>query len=130
MVTPYRHMNTFLGDPVRAILTAEQNSVIKEDRLSELAAETGAYLVDKLNALAERHPEYIKDVRGKGTYLAFDCETVEMRNNLVAKLKGQGVNQGGCGVKTMRLRPTLYFEKKHADIYVDALDRAIQDAKN
>ena len=46
MVTPYRHINTFLGDPVRAILTAEQNTVIKEDRLTELAAETGAYLVE------------------------------------------------------------------------------------
>ena len=59
MVTPYRHINTFLGDPVRAILTAEQNTVIKEDRLTELAAETGAYLVEQLHALAERHPEYI-----------------------------------------------------------------------
>ena len=125
MVTPYRHMNTFLGDPVRAILTASQNDVIREDNLSELAVETGAYLVDKLNALSAKHPQFIKDIRGKGTYLAFDCETVELRNDLVSKLKAQGVNQGGCGTKTMRLRPTLYFEKKHADIYVDALEKAI-----
>ena len=52
MVTPYRHINTFLGDPVRAILTAEQNTVIKEDKLIDLAAETGAYLVEKLQVLA------------------------------------------------------------------------------
>ena len=44
-------MNTFLGDPVRAILTASQNDVIREDNLSELAVGTGAYLVDKLTAL-------------------------------------------------------------------------------
>jgi len=25
----------------------------------------------------------------------------------------------------MRFRPTLYFEKKHADIYVNALEKAI-----
>ena len=87
MVTPYRHMNTFLGDPVRAILTASQNEVIREDNLSELAVETGSYLVDKLNALAVKHPQFIKDIRGKGTYLAFDCETVELRNDLVSKLK-------------------------------------------
>ena len=130
MVTPYRHINTFLGDPVRAILTAEQNTVIKEDRLSELAAETGAYLVEKLQVLAERHPEYIQNIRGKGTFLAFDCETVEKRDGILSKLKGQGVNQGGCGVKTLRLRPTLYFEKKHADIYIGALDRAIMEASN
>ena len=30
----------------------------------------------------------------------------------------------------MRLRPTLYFEKKHADIYISALDRACYDVKH
>ena len=54
--------------------------------------ETGAYLVDKLTALSAKHPQFIKDIRGKGTYLAFDCESVELRNDLVSKLKAQGVN--------------------------------------
>lgn len=124
MVTPYRHMNTFLGDPVRAILTASQNTVIKEDKLTENCRDTGAYLSEKLNSMASKHPSLISNVRGKGTYLAFDCETVELRNNLVASLRQHGVNSGGCGAKTMRLRPTLYFEKKHADIYLEALDKA------
>ena len=59
MVTPYRHGNTYMGDPVRQILTAEQNTVIKEDKLSELAADTGAYLREKLWALSKVYPEYI-----------------------------------------------------------------------
>ena len=50
--TPFRHHGTFFGDPVRAILTASQNDVIAEDKLADLARETGAYLVDKLDALA------------------------------------------------------------------------------
>ena len=29
----------------------------------------------------------------------------------------------------MRLRPTLYFEKKHADIYLEALDKACAEVK-
>ena len=29
----------------------------------------------------------------------------------------------------MRLRPTLYFEKKHADIYINALDHACEEVK-
>ena len=80
-------MNTFLGDPVRAILTAYQNDYIKEDNLSELAVETGSYLTGKLNDLALKHPQFIRNLRGKGTYLAFDVETVELRNELISKLK-------------------------------------------
>ena len=87
MVTPYRHMNTFLGDPVRAILTAKQNTVIKEDKLAENCRDTGAYLKEKLEALSAKHPHFIHNVRGMGTYLAFDCETPEMRNNLVNTLR-------------------------------------------
>mmetsp|Transcript_36221 Transcript_36221/g.47574 ORF Transcript_36221/g.47574 Transcript_36221/m.47574 type:complete len:311 (+) Transcript_36221:604-1536(+) len=125
MTMPYRHFNTYTGDPVRAILCAEQNKVIKEDKLSELATETGAFVAERLTALSKKYPETIQNVRGKGTYLAFDCETPEMRNELISKLKKQGINQGGCGSRTMRLRPTLYFEKKHAELYLDALERAI-----
>ena len=87
MVTPYRHMNTFLGDPVRAILTASQNSVIKEDKLAENCRDTGVYLTGKLNDMAAKHPKFISDVRGMGTYIAFDCESADLRNSLVGTLR-------------------------------------------
>ena len=97
MVTPYRHANTFMGDPIRTALTACQNDFIKEDNLAENAVKTGAYLEEKLTALSAKHPQFIADIRGKGTFLAYDCETVELRNQLLGKLKAQGVHQGGCG---------------------------------
>jgi len=56
MTTPYRHMNTFMGDPVRAICTAHQNDYIKQDNLAALAVETGDYLKEKLSELATKHP--------------------------------------------------------------------------
>ena len=49
--TGVRHMNTFMGDPIRTVLAAAQNKVIKDDKLADLAAETGAYLVNKLEPL-------------------------------------------------------------------------------
>ena len=44
MVTPYRHFNTFLGDPPRAVLTATMNQVIQEDGLVDQAARVGKHL--------------------------------------------------------------------------------------
>lgn len=75
MVTPYRHHNTFFGDPTRAILTAHLNKLIKEDDLQGLAIETGDYLKSKLEDLSTKYPKFVSNVRGKGTYLAFDCDT-------------------------------------------------------
>jgi len=87
MTIAYRHMNTFMGDPIRTVLSAAQNTLIKEDKLTELAAETGTYLVNKLEPLAAKHPEYVSNIRGKGTYLAFDVETPELRTALIDSLK-------------------------------------------
>lgn len=53
MYTPYRHFNTFFGDPVRALLTAKLNEVVKEDNLIDLANETGAHLKAGLESLSK-----------------------------------------------------------------------------
>ena len=123
----YRHFNTFFGDPIRAQLSAAQNKVIKRDGLVDLPNVTGDYLKARIQELESKHPKFIHKTRGMATFLAFSCETAPHRDALMNKLKSFGVNQGGCGDRSVRFRPTLYFEKKHADIYVDALDKACTD---
>ena len=83
MITPFRHFNTWMGDPVRSHLTAEQNAVIKEDNLCEQAKISGDYLFNKMTDLKKKHPKFIQSPRALGTIQAFDCEDVDMRNNLV-----------------------------------------------
>jgi len=83
MATPFRHFNTFFGDPVRAILSAEVNKCVEEDNLAELAIETGAYMKTHLDDLAVKYPKYIQNVRGKAMYMAFDSETAEDRDKLM-----------------------------------------------
>lgn len=124
---PYRHFNTFFGDPVRTQLTAAQNKVIKEDKLHEVAAATGAHMMGRLQELEKKHPRFLQRLRGRGTYIAFSADSTAARDAVCAGLKKHGVNQGGCGLDSFRLRPTLYLEQKHADIYVDALERTFQD---
>jgi len=124
-LTPYRHFNTFLGDPVRGLITATQNKVIAENELSKNAKETGEYLQTALIALESKYPDFIQNVRGRGTFIAYDAKDAASRDALGAALRKQGVNQGGCGTHTARLRPALYFTKKHADIYLDRLEKAI-----
>lgn len=66
------------------------------------------------------------NVRGLGCYLAFDVPLgTAKRNELVPLMRAEGVNFGICGVSSMRLRPNLYFGKKHADILLAALDKSL-----
>jgi len=74
MKTVMRHHNTWMGDPVRAMLAVNQNNMIKRDNLLENAIKTGAQLREGLNDMAKEFPEWVKDVRGRGTCLSFSVE--------------------------------------------------------
>ena len=83
--------------------------------------------MNELNYLSEKHPNFISTPRGLGTFQAFDCKDVMARDALIKKMRNLGVQCGPVGDAGIRLRPTLYFEEKHADIFVDRLDKACTD---
>ena len=127
MVTPMRHHNTFYGDPVRAIMTMAQNQVIKEDNLVQNCKTTGKYLLDEMHQLSAKYPKLVGTPRGLGLQQAFDVVDAPTRAALLKNLKVQGINSGPISASSIRIRPTLYFEKKHADLYIDRLSKACKN---
>ncbi|KAK8124835.1 4-aminobutyrate aminotransferase-like protein [Apiospora kogelbergensis] len=124
---PYRQFNTWMGDPARCLLF---RAIIDEVQRLDLVANTakvGDYLYGKLEALAKKYPEEFKNLRGKnrGTFIAFDNPN---RDQFIAKVKKLGVNIGGSGANAVRLRPMLIFEKQHADILLETLEKAVTSA--
>ena len=127
MVTPYRHFNTWMGDPVRVLLSANQNMMIERDGLLKNVHEASSVLRTGLMKLSAEFPEYVANVRGVGTFLAFDTANTAHRDALVGAMRANGVNTGGCGPASMRLRPSLYFTDKHADIYLEILSKSLAE---
>jgi 4-aminobutyrate aminotransferase/(S)-3-amino-2-methylpropionate transaminase len=41
------------------------------------------------------------------------------RDAILTKLRISGVNCGGCGERSIRLRPALVFQPKHAEIFLE-----------
>lgn len=120
-----------MGDPVRALQAREMINVIKRDSLVENTAEVGDYLYSALAALASTPSgaPHIHNLRGKdhGTFISFDCATPAARDQFVAKMRGLGVNMGGCGERAVRLRPMLVFEKKHADLVLERMEQVVKE---
>ncbi|KIV91209.1 4-aminobutyrate aminotransferase [Exophiala mesophila] len=120
----YRQFNTWIGDPARAILANAVIDEILNRHLVEQTAQIGEKLYTALADLATRHPDQIRNLRGKGqgTYIAFD--TVNSAA-LVKKMKSLGVNIGTCGKDTVRLRPMLIFEESMIPKLVSTFDKAL-----
>ncbi|RLN54452.1 hypothetical protein BBJ28_00017410 [Nothophytophthora sp. Chile5] len=122
----YRIFNTWMGDPTKMITLQAVLEVVDRDSLLENVNITGEYLKNGLQEMAVAFPTLVSNVRGQGTYLAMDFPTEAVRNDFVGTMKKLGVASGGCGVKSVRFRPALVFQPRHAAEYLDKMQRACE----
>ena len=91
------------------------------------------------------------NVRGRGTLVAWDHHTMAQRDGIVQSeylnfyplsahctLKNntlktifsaameKGLLLGGCGTHSIRLRPSLVFERRHADEFLDLFEDSLR----
>jgi 4-aminobutyrate aminotransferase/(S)-3-amino-2-methylpropionate transaminase len=122
---PLRIFNTFLGDPLRAAQLEVIVEVIERDHLLENVRVVGPWLVRALEDLGARHPKIVSGARGLGTFAAIDTPDTAMQTRLLSELRARGLEVGGSGPRTIRLRPALVLRPKHAaeamSIFEDAV---------
>ena len=121
----YRVFNTWVGDPLRLALLKTTLDVIRKDSLLDVVQKSGKTLMDGLNTLQTSKPESISRLRGKGTFIAFDLPSEEIRAKLISAMLQKGVLMGGCGVTAIRMRPALIFGQKECEIFLDTLESCL-----
>ncbi|WP_416208009.1 aspartate aminotransferase family protein [Chelativorans sp. M5D2P16] len=139
-------MATFGGIGEACVTAIEGLNVLYDEALIENAEATGAYLIERLNALKEKYPRIIKDVRGRGCMVGLEFQDFSqtlpavlrpMVAMLDDKLKGSLSGFVGAALlrdhdvlvafteynrNVIRLEPPLIVGREHVDTFVDALD--------
>jgi 4-aminobutyrate aminotransferase-like enzyme len=130
-------LSTFGGNPIATTAAMANLNYIATHNLRENAKEVGAYLMDLLLELQERH-SVIGDVRGLG--LMIGVELVQDRKTKApapdialammdeAKNRGLIVGKGGLYANTLRICPPLIVTKADVDAAIDILDQAFAAA--
>lgn len=126
---PYRVFNTWMGDPGKLLLLESILKVIKQESLLKNVEKTGAKLKNGLLQAQKDYPNLLNSTRGRGTFLAINCASTKMRDDVVAALKQKGVLSGGCGEISIRFRPALIFQEKHVDIFLDKFNQVLKELK-
>lgn len=112
-----------LTDMVRATRILE---VIESDQLVARAAELGAHLLGRLQALAEKH-EVVREPRGRGLMCAISLPDAQLRDTVITELWKRKVIMLGCGVDSLRFRPALTVSAAELDEAVAALDQVLTE---
>jgi len=141
------HTSTFGGNTRACAAGLATLEVLTEERLSERAAASGAYLLDQLRALQRRQP-LIAEVRGRG--LMIGIEFAPATRGLLTLMSGGLINRlsrtfltsmiikrllGKHRIITsftlndlnvLRLQPPLNIERGHLDYVVESLEEVLE----
>lgn len=119
------HGSTYGGNPMAmAIGNAVFDEISKPDFLKHVS-EMGAIFKDKLEKLAKKYPNVIREIRGKGLMLGI--QFLPNNKEMVAKLESHGLLAPAAGDNIVRLLPPLIIDESHIDEAIDILDKVCRE---
>ena len=117
---PSRLNSTWGGNLTDMVRSTHLMHIIKEERLVENAGKVGAYFLDQLRQLQNEF-DFIKAVRGRGLFLAFDLPNPQIREEFWKGLFDLGVLTLRSGENSIRFRPALDLSSAVVDEAVDLM---------
>jgi 4-aminobutyrate aminotransferase/(S)-3-amino-2-methylpropionate transaminase len=109
-----------MGDPVRTFQLESTVKYILDNKLVENTNITGEYLKKGLLQIEKEHGVF-SNTRMVGTYGSVDLPTPQDRDRLVQIIRNNGVLIYMCGEKSIRFRPMLILQPKHAQIILERI---------
>ncbi|MCH8177730.1 MAG: aminotransferase class III-fold pyridoxal phosphate-dependent enzyme, partial [Proteobacteria bacterium] len=130
----FRHVITFGGHPVAAAAALKNIEIMEREGMVENSAAMGAYLLDGLKELKEKH-QIIGDVRGLGLFIGI--ELVKDRDSLAPaaaqasyiaeRMKQSSVLIGTDGPlhNVLKIKPPMCFDRADADSLLAVLESVL-----
>jgi acetylornithine/N-succinyldiaminopimelate aminotransferase len=105
LFTPGSHGTTFGGSPLACSAAHAVLDVIEKEDLTARAKQLGNFLLHEIQQLAEKFPQQILEVRGRGLMLGI--QLTDEPGELVSILRENGLLAVGAAGQTLRLLPPL-----------------------
>ena len=86
----YRVFNTWMGDPSKIILLEAVLETMRKENLLHRVTTVGDYTLKQLASLQNEFSTTINSIRGRGTFIAFNCVSPELRDAVIKKLLSKG----------------------------------------
>ncbi|MCX5801791.1 MAG: ornithine--oxo-acid transaminase [Candidatus Eisenbacteria bacterium] len=121
--TPGDHGSTFGGNPLACAVGVASINVILNERLSENAAELGAYFKDRLAAMKSRH---VKEIRGRGLLIGvYVQESSGSARRFCEALMQEGILAKETHGQVIRFAPPLVITRDELDWALEKIEKIL-----
>ncbi|KAI6778625.1 uncharacterized protein J7T54_002893 [Emericellopsis cladophorae] len=117
------HGTTFGGNPVAARVAHHMVTRLSDAKLQESVVAKGEIFRTRFEALREKHPDLIKEVRGKGLILGLQMS--QDPSPVIKAARERGLLIITAGVNTLRFVPSLTISEAEIHEGLDILEKAI-----
>jgi acetylornithine/N-succinyldiaminopimelate aminotransferase len=121
--TPGSHASTFGGNPLAAAAGLAALEVILEEGVLENCRRSGLHLRQGLERVALRHPDRVREVRGRGLIQAMDL--TGPGTPVVETCMSEGLLINCTAETVLRFLPPLIVTTEEVDEMLEILDRAL-----
>lgn len=122
-ISPGQHGTTFGGGPLACRVALEYLAIVEDEKLLENVTRVGAYLQDRLKALAARHASVV-EIRGRGLILGLQL-AIPARP-IVEEGLAEGVLFNSTQDSVLRFLPPFLLQEKHVDKGIRVLRRLLR----
>ncbi len=119
--------STWGGGLTDMMRCARYLEIIDEDALLENARVVGQRLLEGLRALERELGGLVTNARGRGLMIAFDLPSHEMRERAQDRMLANGLLLLGCGVRSIRFRPSLNLAPAEADTALEIVRKSLKE---
>ena len=132
-IEQFMHLHTYGNHPVACAAAIKNIQILRDEKLVQNAAETGAYFLAGLKHL-ERHP-IVGEARGRGLWLALDFTSdkkiraafpLAHAMNIVARAKDRGLLVKTMGA-ALEIAPPLIITKAEIDEALTVIEQCIAE---
>jgi putrescine aminotransferase len=126
---PFIHTTTTGGGALACSAAIAAINVTLRDKLWEVAAAKGDYLIRKLRAFAAKYPKIYADITGKGLLIGMHFQTPEIGYKVAAGLFKRGVLVAGTliSAQTLRIEPPLVITYEEIDALLNRLEDVLRE---
>ena len=140
LLGPGAHGSTYGGSPLGCAVALKVLEVIQREKLADNARKVGAFIMRRLNDIADKYPQVVRTARGLGMMVGVELATNvpnlpgdgsrTQAARFAQLLHGAGVLTIPTGTQVLRLLPPLNLRQSEAEEGLNILEGLAQKLAN